>query len=281
MKMANDLSLNIKNFGDYREFLKFHFEMKKNLNPNWSYGVWAKRLGLKATSSLTKILSGDRDPGPEITSKLVSFLNFDTIEEQYFCDLIRLSKIKDDTRLKMMLMEKMGREHPDAKLQVIDDRSFDIISNWFCLTIREMVKLQDFVEDAEWIQKRLMFEVPQEQISKAIQDLLHQGLLKRSKEGKLVTSTGLLHTTNDIASEVIKKYHEQMLDNAKSALRKVSVEEREFSSETFTIDANKLPEAKEFLREFKSKFVRIFEEQSGSETYQFQMQFFPLTHRSN
>lgn len=107
--------------------------------------------------------------------------------------------------------------------------------------------------------------------------MLHQGLLKRNKEGKLVTSSGLLHTTNDVASEAIKQYHEQMLENAKSALRKVSVEEREFTAEMMTIDKNKLPEIKEFIREFKAKFVRVFEEQKGSEAYQFQVQFFPLT----
>ena len=277
MEATLDNKLNVKNFGDYREFLKSHFELKKALNPNWSYGMWAKRLGLQATSSLTKILSGDREPGSEITSKMVQFMNFDTVEEQYFCDLIRMSKIKDDPRLKMMLMEKMGREHPDANLHVIDDRSFAIISNWFCLTIREMVKLHDFIEDPAWIQKRLMFEVSVEEIKKALDDLLHQGLLRRSKEGKLIVSSGLLHTTNDVASDAIKSYHGQMLENAKDALQKVHVEKREFTSETITIDASKIPEAKEFIRDFKARFVRLFEEQKGNETYQFQVQFFPLT----
>lgn len=277
MEATLDYKLNVKNFGDYREFLQAHFELKKGQNHNWSYGMWARRLGLKATSSLTKILTGDREPGAEITSKIVQFLNFDTTEEQYFCDLVRLSKIKDDPRLKMMLMEKMGREHPDANLHIMDDRSFVIISNWFCLTIREMVKLHDFMEEPSWIQKRLMFDVSVEEIKKALDDLLHQGLLKRNKEGRLTVSSGLLHTTNDVASDAIKSYHRQMLENAKGALQKVHVEKREFTSETMTIDASKIPEAKEFIRDFKARFVRLFEEQKGNETYQFQVQFFPLT----
>ena len=275
--MTADIQLGVKNFGDYREFLKFYFEKKKAENPNWSYGMWAKRLGLQATSSLTKIVTGDRDPGPEITSKLVQFLNFNSTEEQYFSDLIRLSKIKDDPRLRMLLMEKMGREYPDASLKVLDDRSFEIISNWFALTIREMVRLKDFVEDPVWIQKRLMFDVTVEEINTTLVNLQHQGLIKRNKEGRLVVSSGLLHTTNDVASEAIKRYHEQMLDNAKTVLRKVPVEEREFTAETFTIDISKIPEAKQFIREFKLKFTKIFEEQKGSQTYQFQVQFFPLT----
>ena len=270
-------AVNIKEYIDYRMYLKSYFDHKKSVNPNWSYGVWANRLGLKSTSSLTKIITGNREPGEDITSKMISFFQFDSVEGQYFNDLIRLSKIKDDPRLKMMLMERMGREYPDAHLHIMDDRSIEIISNWFGLTIREMVKLSDFIEDSAWIQKRLMFDVSQDDITKTITDLLHQGLIKRNATGKLIVSEGILHTANDIASEGIKKYHEQMLDNAKLALRSVPLHKREFNAETFVIDINKLPEAKEFIREFKSKFTRIFEESEGKQAYQFQVQFFPLT----
>jgi uncharacterized protein (TIGR02147 family) len=277
MQMNTSEAINIKEFMDYRSYLKSFFELKKSHNPNWSYGVWANKLGLKATSSLTKIITGEREPGPDITQKMVSFFNFNSVEGQYFNDLVRLSKIKDDPRLKMMLMERMGREHPDAHLHVMDDRSLEIISNWFGMTIREMVKLTDFVEDAEWIQKRLMYEISDHEINKTIKDLLHQGLITRDKAGKLKVSDGLLHTTNDVANEGIKKYHEQMLDNAKKALRLVAIEKREYNAETFVIDEKNLPEAKEFIRDFKSKFVRNFEEKEGSQVYQLQIQFFPLT----
>lgn len=274
-------NLNIKHFGSYRDFLKSHFESKRSQNSNWSYGVWAKRLDLKATSSLTKIINGEREPGEEISTKLVQYFNFDSVDESYFNDLVRLSKIKNDPRLKMMLMERMGREHPDARLHIMTDKSFAIICNWFCLTIREMVKLSDFNEDPLWIKNRLMFDVSVDEIRQAIKDLLHQGLLKRDSEGKLVTSDGLLHTTNDIASEGIKRYHEQMLEHAKASLRKVNVNQREFTAETLTINTSSIPEAKEMIREFKAKFARLFEEYEGDETYQFQIQLFPLTLNGN
>jgi uncharacterized protein (TIGR02147 family) len=274
-------NLNVKNFGDYRSFLKTHFEVKQKLNPSWSLGAWAKRLDLKATSSLTKILNGDRDPGESITEKFAQYFDFDSNEKNYFNDLIRLSKIKDDPRLKMILMQKMGREYPDAHLHVLTDKSFEIISNWFCMTIREMVRLYDFQEDPEWIQERLMFEVSVDEIRQAIKDLLHQGLIKRNDEGKLISSQGLLHTTNDVASKSIKRFHKQMLDHAKTSLHTVDVELREFSSETLTINKSNISQAKELIRDFKAKFARLLEEQQGDETYQLQVQFFPLTGTKN
>lgn len=274
-------NLNVKHFSDYRDFLNAHFASKKISNPKWSYGLWATRLGLKATSSLTKIINNERAPGPEITNKLASYFCFDENELNYFTDLIRLSKIKDDPRLSVLLMERMGREHPDAKLKILEDKSFQIISNWFCMAIREMVRLNDFKEDPAWIQKRLSFEVKTSDIRKALEDLLQLGLLKRGADGKLITSSGLLHTTNDISSEAIKRHHEQMIDNSKISLRRDNVEIREFSAQTLTINLSKLPEAKELIRQFKGKFTRLLEETQGDETYQLQIQFFPLTKGSN
>ncbi len=276
-----EATLNIKNFGDYREFLRSHFEEKQKTVKTWSYGNWAKRLGLKATSSLTKIMNGEREPGPEITTKLVGYFKFDSVQANYFSDLIRLSKSKEDIRLRVMIMEKMGREHPDARIQVLDDKSFAIISNWFCMTIREMVRLSDFQEDPKWIQQRLRYSVKTGEIAEALKNLQHQGLIRRNKEGRLVTSEGLLRTTDDVASEAIRNYHEQTLEIAKQSLREVSVDLREFTSETLTINASNIPACKELIREFRAKFSRLMEEQQGDETYQLQIQFFPFTSKEN
>ena len=45
-------------YSDYRAFLLDFAQWKKAKTPNWSYGIWAKRLGLKTTSSITKVLQG-------------------------------------------------------------------------------------------------------------------------------------------------------------------------------------------------------------------------------
>ncbi len=270
-------TLNLKTYGDYRDFLKAHFKEKQSQNKTWSQGLWARRLGLKGTSSLTKILTGEREPGKVISDKFIHYFNFNENETSYFCDLIRLSKIKDDPRLKVMLMEKMGREYPDANLRILDDKSFTIISNWFGMAIREMVRLEDFQEDPVWIQSRLRFPVQEREIQQTLVDLLQQGLIKRTKLGNLVSSMGILRTTDDVSSEAIKSYHEQMLDNAKISLREVNVEMREFTAETLTINTANIPAAKQLIREFKAKFSRLLEEQKGNETYQLQIQFFPIS----
>jgi hypothetical protein len=68
-----------------------------------------------------------------------------------------------------------------------------------------------------------------------------------------------------------------MLEHAKTALRKVRLEEREFTSTTLLMSTGQMSEAKELMREFKMKFEKIMEKESGDQVYQFQLQLFPLS----
>lgn len=262
---------------DYRDFLRKHIEEKKKTSAGWSLAVWSRSLGLSSTSSLTKVLNGEREPGEKITQSLIQYFHFGHKEEIYFKDLIRLSKIKSDPRLKSVLMKQMDKLSPSEMIRLLDDKTFSIIKDWYCLAIREMLRLKDFKEDPKWIAKRMAFPLTEEQIKKTITILLQQGLITRDSEGNLLVGEGSLQTKNDKVSEAIQSYHSQMLDNAKLALTTQHILEREFNAETITINQSRIPEAKELIRKFKSDFARMFEEAEGDQTYQMQIQFFSLT----
>jgi uncharacterized protein (TIGR02147 family) len=267
----------IRQFTDYRAFMLAHIQDCKRRNPKWTYGMLAKQLRLKDTSSITKIIQGQRDPGETITGELIRYFAFAPKDAQYFQDLVRLQKIKKDPRLTVLLLEKMGKEHPNGALKLLDDRSFQLISNWYCTTIREMVRLDGFFEDPAWISRTLHFKVTPTEVSRAIDLLIQVELLKRDDKGRLEIVQGRFHTTNDLSSEAIKRYHESMLDNAKLAIRKFDVEQREFSAASMTMRSGRFPEAKELIREFKSRFAKLLEEDGGDVTIQLQVQFFPFT----
>jgi len=276
-RVTNTIQLDVGKFADYRAFLLSHVQDQKRNNPDWTYGMWVKKLGLKDTSSITKIIQGRREPGTEITDKLVHYFAFKPKDAQYFRDLVRLHKIKNDSRLAVLLLEKMGKDHPDRAFRLIDDKTFTLISNWYCIAIREMVRLDEFFEDPNWISKRMNFKVTPTEVSKAIDMLLQAGLLRRDKNNNLKIAEGRFHTKNDFASEAIKRYHEASLDNARLAIRNLPVEQREITASVLTMSCENIPKAKELIREFKDRFCRLLEEDKGSGTFQIQIQFFPLT----
>ncbi len=274
--MQNE-TISLENYLDYRAFLNDYHQLKKKLKPRWSLGSWSKNLGLKSTSSLTKILNGEREPGTQITSALCDYFKFSAKEKNYFQDLIRLSKLNSDPRLKATLMQDMSKLAPSKIIRILDDRSFDLIKNWYSYTIREMVRLKDFKEDADWICSRVNFPLTPNQVRSTIEVLIHQGLLKRDQNGKLDLDEETFQTTNDIPSKALKDYHAEMLECAKKSLYRDDVMKREFNAETLTISKDKMPVAKELIRKFKRQFFELMEVPTGDETYQLQIQFFPLT----
>ncbi|MCO4753514.1 MAG: TIGR02147 family protein [Bacteriovoracaceae bacterium] len=272
------MNYRVQTYTNYKAFLLSYSEDAKRQNKNWSLGVWARQLGLKDTSSITKILNGQRHPGDKLTKKLNEFFKFEHDESQYFADLVRLQKHGNDPKLCIAILERMEKLHPNAHLRIIDMSTFNLISHWYCLAIREMVRLERFKEDYEWISSKLNFKVTPKEVKKTINLLIELDLLERNSEGKLaINQHGRVHTNNDIASEAIKRYHEQTLENAKLAVRHFSTDEREFQASSFNMRRENMPKAKELIREFKSKFVKLLEEEKSDDVFQIQLQFYPIT----
>ena len=275
VSMKNEIS--IRQFTDYRTFLIAHSQDMKRIRPEWSYGSWAKRLGLKATSSITKILHGEREPGDQITEQLVSYFQFDERDATYFRDLVRLNKIRKDPRLSLLLLEKMSKENPQVAYRFLDDKTFSVISNWYYLPLRELIGSPQFIEDAEWIVKQFRFKLTAREVTQAIETMLELNLIQRKEDGRLSLAAGRISTNNDVASEGIKRYHEQMLDHAKLALRNTEVAEREFTASSLSLRIESLEKAKEVIRDFRRHFADLIEETEGDTVYQLQIQLFPLT----
>lgn len=275
--MTPDLS--IRKFTDYRAFMAAHVQDLKRKRQDWSYGVWARQLGLKDTSSITKIMNGTREPGTQITESLISYFKFREKEALYFRDLVRLNKIRKDPRLSVLLLEKMSKQHPNSAHRLLDEKTFSVIANWFCLPIREMTRMAGFKDENDWIAKQLKFKVSARDVRQAIDSMIKLGLLKRTEDNRLEVAEGRLATTDDIASEAIKRYHEQMLENAKLAIRENSVHERELQAECLVINSENIEQAKQMIREFREKFSKTFEEEKGDCVYQIQIQLFPLTEK--
>ena len=97
--------MGIYDFTDYRDFLNHHAKKKKEAG--LSIGAWAKRLQLKGTSSLSMILSGERDPGPKMIDRFISYFGFNESESLYFKTLIYFSKEKLDQFTYKFLLEQI------------------------------------------------------------------------------------------------------------------------------------------------------------------------------
>lgn len=275
--MKGPAELPIYQYSDYRTFLLDHAQKKKLAKPRWSLGCWARQLGLKSTSSLTKVLQGKRNPGPEMTQALVLYFGFPKVEADYFRDLVELTKNAHDPHLSLLLLERMQKKHPEGSVRLLNDREFTLLSNWYGLAVRELVRAKNFQENPEEIAKRFLFRVTPAEVRRTIEILLGLGLMKRNRAGRLAVVDREIETTSDIASEAGKRHHEQTFLQISWANREMPIPEREITNTTFVMKSSNLPRAKEVLRQMKQSFVEQFEEEGGDAVFRVQLQLLPLT----
>lgn len=274
-------SSKIFEYSDYKTYLADYLQYKKKENPAFSIGLWAKKLGLNNTASFSRVITGDRLPGKEIQGRIINYFDFNKKESEFFKYLVTLEKVKGDSELSFLVMEKLSSCHPEKKFKKLDQDTFALISEWHHFAIREMVALPDFVEDEDWIVKRLRFAVTPGKIKKSLGLLQKVGLLSRNESGELIQSNSNFSSDPDVSSEASKRHHEASLELAKNAVRTVGLTLREFDTTVLAINKSKIPEMKELIRKFRNQFIQRFEVDECDEVYSLQIQFFPYTGDGN
>jgi uncharacterized protein (TIGR02147 family) len=267
----------IYNYTDYQVYLRDVFKARKLVSPYWSYGVWARDLGLKSSSTLIMILQGNRNPSSSLTKQIAAYLKLKSGEAQYFADLVNLKKSKNDPHLTQALTERLKKQHPKKEFRLLSADHFMAISNWHYYAIREMVDLKDFREDLEWIQKKLNFKVSKKEIEQAIEALLRLELIERDENGYLRYAKTTIATADGIPDEGLKRFHEQMLDNARASIRSVDRQSRDISGVTFTLRKEDLPKAKEIVRNMYQELLRMTSKNEADAVFQLETTLFPLT----
>jgi uncharacterized protein (TIGR02147 family) len=270
--------MTISNVNDYCEFLKNHAEGKQLANPRWNYSVWARALGLQSTSSLTKILSGERKPGPKMVDQFVRYFKFNKEEEAHFRSLVLLTKDKQATLMGALLKATVGKES-NLQKRVLELFEFRLIAEWQHLSIRELFRAKGMSLTAAKIKKLLKDDLPLETIEKSIALLKGLSLIQRGKDKEYFSTDDAIHTQNEISDSAVRFYHEQKLDQAKRRLVDTPVDQRDFQSLTLLVDQDDLPKIKAKIRSFIQNLEAEVMSKKVDQLYQFQVQLFPVTEK--
>jgi len=270
----------IYDFTDYRVYLRAIFEYEKEKENRWSLGRWTKKIGLKSTSSLSKVLNGEREPGIRVLAALEKDLDLGIQEQIYFQNMVLLHSSKTQESVRKHILKQMDVLRNDKGIGSLPLTAFSVISKWYHFTIREMTRLKGFKNNLSWIKEKILFDVSHEDLAHGIENLKTVGLLQETAGG-LKVAQGNLRTPDGLGSLAIRNMHCAHLDNAKEALGSVPSESRNYFAATLCFDSKKMEEARTVLRQFSHDFANQFDGDLGDQVYQFQFQFFPVTKKED
>jgi uncharacterized protein (TIGR02147 family) len=263
----------ITEYKDYRIFFNDFIIFKKSSNPFWSYGLWAKGLGLTGASTLSMIMSGKRNPSKKLCHTFSDYFKFDQRESEYFIKLVSIQKqTKNNPELTEILLEK-------SKIETFEQTQKPLFFDWRAFVIRELTKLEDFQEDINWVRERLNNKMTIQEIKDVTQNLIIHGALERDASGNLKATSQTILPGNNIRREDAKIFHNEISELGRKSFN-IDINQRALNSSTLSIKQENLPDAKEMIRNFQVEFSKILEEDGADEVFQLNIQFFPITQKT-
>lgn len=261
-------------YQDYHEVLQTEFERRKLGNSSYSLRAYARDLGLSAPR-LSQIMSKKSGLSVENAQEIAAKLKLDADRIKWFCDSAgaahaRNAKEKAEYTKRITQYKREAKKFSEINLEY-----FKVIEDWFHFAILELTYLQDFENSEAWMAKKI--SITKAEVKVAVERMKKLGLLTE-KDGKLIDTFKFLATPSDVPSMALRKFNAQLMKKAAEALHERDVNEREISSNIFSIDKTKIPDFKDRIREFRRDMERFAtESKDKSAVYCLGLQFYELT----
>ena len=259
----------------YVEILKNELRLRKIKNPNYSLRAYARDLDI-AASNLSLIIADKK--GLSVTSAInvAQKLKLDKTEQEYFVALVKVnsSRSKEEREIAKNKIKKMIIS---TSKEVLDEEKFKILSDWYHYAILELLEIKGSNHDSRWIAEQL--DVSESEIQNALERLEKLGFVIM-ENGNYQSSGVQLETTQELASESIKKFNKQIILKANKSIDEQSVKDRHLSTLTIAINTDDLEYYKSKIIEFKyeldHEIMKRNKVKGANRVYCFSSQFFSL-----
>lgn len=253
---------------DFRGYLSAELLKRIQHNPNYSLCAFARSLKTDK-STLAKIMSGKRPLGKTAIARLGTRLQLPTQSIQAFIEQESAAKERSK-KLKQL-----------ERYQQLQLDSFHVIADWYHYGILELMRLDHFKSDVNWVSHAI--GIPSEEVEAAVARMSRLGMMEVTPTGKWVDLTDGRSTTIGLTftDQALRKMQHQILTLAQQALENTPFEERSHSSMTFAADSSRMEEAKERITVFRRELARFLSRgEKRDRVYQLAVALFPVSSKS-
>jgi uncharacterized protein (TIGR02147 family) len=258
---APPAKVNVFEFAEYREFLKAFYEAKKAANSNYCMSTFVRRAGLGANSRgyLKLVIEGKRSLTPHTLRRFIDALGLEAREAAHFENLVYFnqSKTARDREYYFRKLEGSSPRRQTPQFELLRSH-YRYLSNWYYVAIRELVALEDFVEDPAWIAAQLRGKITRKNAVDALSDLINLELLKRDENGRLRQSEPLVKFRGEGFNVLVDKLHQEMIQRASEALASDHYDDVDASFVTLSLERSRIPEIKRVIEEFRDRLTQQF-----------------------
>lgn len=269
--------LPVSDYVDYSKYLLDIYNYVKDINKSFTHKKYAVALGFNPSNITIEYIKGRRPITAKTVPQISDNLALGGAERKYFNFLVKYQNAKntgEQAKYQQKMLSYKSRLAPNE----LDDKTSRYMSGWVYSSIRELVRLQDFQNDPEWIRDRLSVRLRLDEIQDAIDLLLDLGFLIKNSKGELKQSEPSVSTGHRVKSLELRNYHSEMIDLGKVSLTTTPGPHRHIAGVTIPINSDDFDEINGMIQDLVDKVMQVSaKSQESDRVYQLNMQFFPIT----
>ncbi len=251
-------------YENYRSFLKDFYLFKKSLRDSFSYRLFAMKSGLKSPNYLQLVIQGKRNLSVAAAKGVTKALDLSGPEKQYFLCMVELANAESDEDRQRATRAKL-KTKAQFMTKALPEIHKDILSSPFHLLIRELVCLEDFQADGEWISKKLRRIVSPDQARDSL-ELLNKGQYIRYENSHWIMTEPSFDLGHEFGEALVLKAHIDTLKMWTQLLEGISKDSRELGLLNIPINSKKIPEFKQRIRDFQDEIIGWLEDEKDPDS---------------
>lgn len=238
------------------DFLLNKFNELKKSNSRYSVRSFAVKAGV-SSGAMSEVLNHKRKLSKQLAFKIAENLKLNPTERFYFlADFMPQADVRP------------------KNVRYLSHRQFSSISDSVYFTFLALMETVNFRNDPDWIAQKL--RLTPDHVTHLIYRLKQLDILTE-ENGILIKTKELFSSSDDIKDEFVQKSHLDSLKSAAQSLLKDPVEARDFTSFSFPVDPQLLPQVKEKIRLFQDEIADMFRDKKNTAVFKLAIQFFPQT----
>ncbi|MCB9630050.1 MAG: TIGR02147 family protein [Sandaracinaceae bacterium] len=262
---------------DYRAYLRDFYEHKKAGPRSFSYRAFSRRAGLKSPNYLKLVMDGDRNLTASMAGNFADGCGLSGESKAYFIDLVAFNQAHTGPE-RTAAYDRLKSHRRYRSVQRLELAHAAYHASWYIPAIRELACRPDFEGEAAWVAARLRPRITQSQAARGLRILRELSMLIQNDDGHWVQAEALVSTGPETAGVHIGNYHRMMMRQAAAAIDEFPPAQRDISSLTLCLGAEKLAEVKARIVRFRRELLELsVEDESPRQVVQVNFQLFPLS----
>jgi uncharacterized protein (TIGR02147 family) len=227
------------------------------------------------------VMAGRKNLTPESAVKVAGALRLNAKATEYFVNLVRFSRTSSLDEKERILKKVDGYRKKNSPGLLLP-KDYDYLGEWLHAVVREVVEMDDFVEDPKSIAARFTVPVTPSEIRRSLDFLIGNGFVGRNEHGRLYKKEKTISTVDIPHNErlilIAKKYHLRIMELAGHALNEIPRELRSITSTTLSLSPSSYELALKRVENLRFELLELAaaDQTRSDRVYELAVNLFPV-----